>query len=146
VALGQVSSPNTSVSTAQSSFHQFLHNHHHLSSGGVKIGLLWPQYQKSHHTNNKKKKKKKGPCGHCDRLQIDRLKSLYPHTKANISLDIQIRPIVMWYFVMDKSGAGAGFLRELRFSLPIYIPFASPQSSSLSPGAGTIDQEWPQCQ
>jgi hypothetical protein len=28
----------------------------------------------------------------------------------------------MWDFVMDKSGAGAGFLRELRFPLPIYIP------------------------
>jgi hypothetical protein len=28
----------------------------------------------------------------------------------------------MWDFVMDKSGAGAGFLRELRFLLPIYIP------------------------
>jgi hypothetical protein len=49
-------------------------------------------------------------------------------------------------FVMDKSGAGADFLRELRFSLPIYIPSASPQSSSLSPEAGTIGQEWPQCQ
>jgi hypothetical protein len=35
----------------------------------------------------------------------------------------------MWDFVMDKSGAGAGFLRELRFALPIYIPSASPQSS-----------------
>jgi hypothetical protein len=44
----------------------------------------------------------------------------------------------MWDFVMDKSDAGAGFLRELRFSLPIYIPSASPQSSSLSPEAGTI--------
>jgi hypothetical protein len=32
----------------------------------------------------------------------------------------------MWDFVMDKSGAGAGFLRELRFPLPIYIPSASP--------------------
>jgi hypothetical protein len=31
----------------------------------------------------------------------------------------------MWDFVMDKSGAGAGFLRELRFPLPIYIPSAS---------------------
>jgi hypothetical protein len=30
----------------------------------------------------------------------------------------------MWGFVMDKSGAGAGFLRELRFPLPIYIPSA----------------------
>jgi hypothetical protein len=52
----------------------------------------------------------------------------------------------MWDFVMDKSGAGAGFLRELRFPLPIYIPSVSPQSYSLSPEAGTIGQEWPQCQ
>jgi hypothetical protein len=43
----------------------------------------------------------------------------------------------MWNFVMDKSGDGAGFLRELRFPLPIYIPSATPQSSSLSPEAGT---------
>jgi hypothetical protein len=50
--------------------------------------------------------------------------------------------LVMWDFVMDKSGAGARFLRELRFPLPIYIPSASPQSSSLSPEAGTIGQEW----
>jgi hypothetical protein len=49
-------------------------------------------------------------------------------------------------FVMDKSDAGAGFLRELLFPLPIYIPSASPQSSSLSTEAGTIRQEWPQCQ
>jgi hypothetical protein len=54
--------------------------------------------------------------------------------------------LVIWNFVMDKSGAGAGFLRELWFPLPIYIPSASPQSSSLSPQAGTIGQEWPQCQ
>jgi hypothetical protein len=54
--------------------------------------------------------------------------------------------LVMWDFVMDKIGAGAGFFRELRFPLPIYIPSASPQSSSLSPEAGTIGQEWPQCQ
>jgi hypothetical protein len=40
----------------------------------------------------------------------------------------------------------AGFLRTLWFPLPIYIPSASPQSSSLSPEAGTIGQEWPQCQ
>jgi hypothetical protein len=44
----------------------------------------------------------------------------------------------MWDFVMDKIGAGAGALRELRFPLPICIPSASPQSSSLSPEAGTI--------
>jgi hypothetical protein len=30
----------------------------------------------------------------------------------------------MWDFVMDKSGAGAGFLQELQFSLPVYIPSA----------------------
>jgi hypothetical protein len=52
----------------------------------------------------------------------------------------------MWDFVMDKSSVGASFLRELRFPLPIYIPSASPQSSSTSPEAGTIGQEWPQCQ
>jgi hypothetical protein len=49
----------------------------------------------------------------------------------------------MWDFEMDKRGAGAGFIRELRFPLPIYITSASPQSSSLSPEAGTIGQEWP---
>jgi hypothetical protein len=32
----------------------------------------------------------------------------------------------MWDFVMDKSGAEAGFLRELQFPLPIYISSASP--------------------
>jgi hypothetical protein len=47
---------------------------------------------------------------------------------------------------MDEGGAGEGFLRELRCPLPVYIPSASPQSSSLSPEAGTIGQEWPQCQ
>jgi hypothetical protein len=31
-------------------------------------------------------------------------------------------------------------------AMPIYIPSASPLSSSLSPEAGTIGQEWPQCQ
>jgi hypothetical protein len=54
--------------------------------------------------------------------------------------------LVMWDFMMDKSGAVGGFLRELRFLQPIYIPSASPQSSSLSPEAVTIGQEWPQLQ
>jgi hypothetical protein len=54
--------------------------------------------------------------------------------------------LVMWDFMMDKSGAGAGFLRELSFPMPIYIPSASTQSSSLSPEAGTVGQEWPQFQ
>jgi hypothetical protein len=54
--------------------------------------------------------------------------------------------LVIWNFVMDKIGAGAGFIRRLLFPLPIYILSASPQSSSLSPEAATIGQEWPQCQ
>jgi hypothetical protein len=33
-------------------------------------------------------------------------------------------------FVVDKSGPGAGFLRELRFPLPIFIPPIAPQSPS----------------
>jgi hypothetical protein len=43
-------------------------------------------------------------------------------------------------FVVGQSGAEAGFLRVLRFSLPIFIPSISPQSSPLSLGAGTIGQ------
>jgi hypothetical protein len=42
--------------------------------------------------------------------------------------------------MMDTSGAEAGFLRVLRFPLPIYISSASPQSYSLSPEAGTTGQ------
>jgi hypothetical protein len=38
---------------------------------------------------------------------------------------VQNLGLVMWDFVMDRSGAAAGFLRELRFPLPIYIPSAS---------------------
>jgi hypothetical protein len=36
-----------------------------------------------------------------------------------------------------------GFLRVLRFPMPIFIPPDSP--SSQSPGAGTIGQKWPTC-
>jgi hypothetical protein len=32
----------------------------------------------------------------------------------------------MWGFVVDKVGAGAGFLRVLRFLLPITIPQIAP--------------------
>jgi hypothetical protein len=53
--------------------------------------------------------------------------------------------VVMWNFVMDNSW-GRFSPRTLRFPLPIYIPSASPTSSSLSPEAGTIGQKWPQCQ
>jgi hypothetical protein len=35
----------------RSLFHQFLHNHHHVSSGAGTIGQKWPQYPKSHPTN-----------------------------------------------------------------------------------------------
>jgi hypothetical protein len=38
----------------------------------------------------------------------------------------------------QSDGAGTGFLRVLRFPLPIFIPPNSP--SSQSPGAGTIGQ------
>jgi hypothetical protein len=36
----------------------------------------------------------------------------------------------MWDFVMDKSGGGAGLLRELWFPLSIFIPPISAQSPS----------------
>jgi hypothetical protein len=54
----------------------------------------------------------------------------------------------MWDFVMDKKVAlGQVFSENFGFfPLPIYIASASPQSSSLSPEAGTTGQEWPQCQ
>jgi hypothetical protein len=57
VALGQVFSKYFGC-PCQSSFHQFLHNHTHLSSGVCTIGQKWPQYLGtwSHTTNNKKKK------------------------------------------------------------------------------------------
>jgi ribosomal protein L28 len=43
----------------QSSFHQLLHNHPHLSSGVCTIGQKWPQYlgTYSHPTNNNNKKR-----------------------------------------------------------------------------------------
>jgi hypothetical protein len=44
VALGQVFSEYFGF-PCQSSFHQLLHNHPHLSSGGCTIGQKWPQYQ-----------------------------------------------------------------------------------------------------
>jgi hypothetical protein len=38
----------------QSSLHQFLHNHHRLSSGAGTIDQYWPQYQETQsHTTNK---------------------------------------------------------------------------------------------
>jgi hypothetical protein len=45
-------------------------------------------------------------------------------------------------FCGGQSGTGAGFLRVLRFPLPI-IPPISPSSQSL--GAGIIGHWWPQC-
>jgi hypothetical protein len=43
---------------------------------------------------------------------------------------VQTRGLVMWDFVMDKSGAGAGFLRVLRFPPSIFIPPISPKLPS----------------
>jgi hypothetical protein len=56
-ALGQVFSEYFGL-LCQSSFHQFPHNHHHISSGADTIGQYWPQYQKtqSHPTKNSDKK------------------------------------------------------------------------------------------
>jgi hypothetical protein len=44
VALGQVFSEYFGF-PGQSSFHQLLHNHPHLSSGAGTIGQRWPQYK-----------------------------------------------------------------------------------------------------
>jgi hypothetical protein len=44
VALGQVFSEYLDF-PCQSSFHQLLHNHPHLSSGAGTIGQKWPQYK-----------------------------------------------------------------------------------------------------
>jgi hypothetical protein len=41
-----------------------------------------------------------------------------------------------------QKGAGAGFLRVLRFPLPIFIPPIAPQSSSSIIWACTIGQKW----
>jgi hypothetical protein len=43
-----------------------------------------------------------------------------------------------------QSGAGAGFLRVLRFPLPIFIPPLLHNHSHLSSEAGSIGQKWPQ--
>jgi hypothetical protein len=61
VALGQVFSEYFGL-PCQSSFHQFLNNHHHLSSGAGTIGQWWPQYQEtqSHPTKNNNKKNSTG--------------------------------------------------------------------------------------
>jgi hypothetical protein len=42
----------------------------------------------------------------------------------------------------EQSGTGAGFLRVLRFPLPIIPPISPSPSSS---GADTIGHWWPQC-
>jgi hypothetical protein len=61
VALGQVFCEYFGF-PCQSSFHQLLHNHHHLSGAGT-IGQQWPTYQVdsvSHHPEKLKKKQLKG--------------------------------------------------------------------------------------
>jgi hypothetical protein len=55
-----------------------------------------------------------------------------------------LRPDLAIGICGGQSGVGAGFLRVLGFKLPKpVIPPTSP--SSQSPGAGTTDQDWPQC-
>jgi hypothetical protein len=48
----------------------------------------------------------------------------------------------MWDFVVDKVAMGQVFSEYFGFPLPIFIPPITPQS--LSSGAGTIGQKWPQ--
>jgi hypothetical protein len=56
----------------------------------------------------------------------------------------QVRARVWWSGICSgQVGAGIGFLRVLRFPLPIFILTNSP--SSQSPGVGTIRQKWPAC-
>jgi hypothetical protein len=52
----------------------------------------------------------------------------------------------MWDLWWTKVALGQVFSENFGFPMPIYIPSASPQSSSLSSGAGTIGQLWPQHQ
>jgi hypothetical protein len=119
VALGQVFSKNFGF-PCQPSFHQLLHNHLHYHP---RLAQKARSGRSANSLTNQIKKKKYNRGG--------------PGSNPGL---------VMWDFVMDKSGAGAGFLQELWFPLPTYVPSASPQSSSLSPEAATKGQEWLQHQ
>jgi hypothetical protein len=67
-----------------------------------------------------------------------------PSLKRLPTAAVQVRARVCSSEICGRqSGAEAGFLRELRFPLPIFIPPNSP--SSQSPGAGAIAQKWPTC-
>jgi hypothetical protein len=50
---------------------------------------------------------------------------------------------ILWW---TKVALGQVISENFCFPCTIYILSASPQSSSISPEAGTIGQEWPQCQ
>jgi hypothetical protein len=50
---------------------------------------------------------------------------------------------ILWW---TKVALGQVFSENFGFPCTIYIPSASPQSSSLSPEVGRIGQDWPQCQ
>jgi Zn-dependent M28 family amino/carboxypeptidase len=58
VALGQVFSEYFGF-PCRSSFHQLLHDHHHLSSGAGTIGQQWPTYQVDPVSPHPQKRKKK---------------------------------------------------------------------------------------
>jgi hypothetical protein len=55
VVLGQALSQYSGF-PCQSSFHQLLHNHHHLTSGASTTGQQWPQYQVDSVSPSKKNK------------------------------------------------------------------------------------------
>jgi hypothetical protein len=78
---------------------------------------LNPRYEK-------KKSRKKKQLKFCYQTEIYRISDMGDINTVNGKKFLPRRPgfkpgLVMWNFVMDKSGAGAGFLRELRFPLPI---------------------------
>jgi hypothetical protein len=114
----------------QSTFHLLLHNHLHFHP---RLAQEARRVRSANSLTNQNLKKNS---------YSRRLPTAAPRVQTRVWSGL-----VMWDFVMDKSGAGAGFLRELRVSpAPIYITSASPHSSSLSPEAGTRGQEGPQCQ
>jgi hypothetical protein len=65
-----------------------------------------------------------------------------PTAAARVQMRVWSCGILWW----TKVALGQVFSENFGFPLPVYIPSASPQSSSVSPEAGTIGQEWPQCQ
>jgi hypothetical protein len=66
-------------------------------------------------------------------------------TRERLQLRIKCEYVYLKFVpVLTKNGAGAGFLRVLRFPLPVFIPPIAPQSASSIIWGCTIGQKWPQ--